>query len=102
MIHVSTINLTLQTWRNTMAVKLNASNLFADSNTVAPATTARNERPQAQVWANIGFRTTITGEDGEQKEVFIQLPYGIPVDTMNEIDVPRKEGNYKDMVSAQN
>lgn len=85
-----------------MSVKtLSASNLFA-SPVGAAAPTAQPERQQAKVWANIGFRTVVVGADGEQKEVFIQLPFGQAIDTMAEIKVPRKDGTFKDMVSAQN
>jgi hypothetical protein len=45
---------------------------------------AREERPQAQTWLNIGY---VAGEGEDAK--FVSLPVGIPLDTQKALDIPR-------------
>jgi hypothetical protein len=58
---------------------------------VMPAATAAiaatsTTRPKAEFYINIGCYVTIT-RDGAPEEVFVSLPFGLALDTMQEADV---------------
>ena len=60
----------------------NAASNNSDNNT-------RGNKPDAMIWGNIGFYANMPVYDAEgnatseTEQVFISLPYGIPLDTMN-------------------
>lgn len=61
---------------------------------------AAEERAKSQLWANIGLTAKGAGQEGE--DVFISLPYGVPVDTMTPSTVPTKPGYGRNMFNAKN
>ena len=80
---------------------VNSSNLFRP--TAAPAAApAAEDRPKSMLWANIGYYTPMVNAEGVTENVFISVPVGIPLDTMKPVSVPRPEGFFKDLRSAQN
>lgn len=59
------------------------------SGSAAPEATAPETRPQADVWMNVGYETTVVGEDGEPLDIFIGTPLGIALDTQKPIDTSK-------------
>lgn len=47
-----------------------------------PQAQAPSQRPQAQVWLNVGVTVPMQKSDGTVEDTFISLPVGIPLDTM--------------------
>jgi hypothetical protein len=41
---------------------------------------------KAKHWLNLGYTAQLPNADGELEDVFIGLPFGIPIDTMNEYE----------------
>jgi len=69
----------------------------------APTTTARDDRPAAQVWLNIGINVDMSNpETGETETVFVSLPLGLPVDTMEPLAMRGSNANWANMVQAKN
>lgn len=66
----------------------------------AASAAAKTDRPQSQVWANIGVMVKGGGPDGE--DTFVSLPYGVPIDTMEPSKVPTKAGPGRDLFMAKN
>ena len=60
----------------------------------ASTTSTKTERPKANMWANIGY----TASNGE----FVGLPYGIPLDTQNEVEVRGGDQQYVNLMAAKN
>ncbi len=56
----------------------------------ARSRTARDDRPKAKVWLNIGYQA------GDK---FITLPVGLPIDTMEPVEV---RGQNEDWIKQQN
>lgn len=66
-------------------------------------TTAQDDRPKAQVWLNVGVNAEIANPDtGETETVFIALPVGIPLDTMEGMEIRGSNPNWAHMVQAKN
>ena len=66
----------------------------------APATT---ERHKTQVWLNVGTTVqTPNAETGEVEDVFVAPPIGIPLDTMENMEVRGTNKNWANMVQAKN
>lgn len=61
-------------------------NLPANTNNNSNNTPA-SDRPKAQVWLNVGYEVEVPAEDGSAEKVFVSLPMGIPVDTMEQARV---------------
>jgi len=67
------------------------------------ASPTRDDRPKAQVWLNVGRTYQIPNpETGEVEDVFIALPVGIPLDTMEHMEVRGSNKNWAHMVQAKN
>ena len=62
----------------------------------------KSDKPQAQIYLNVGVEIDVTNPDtGETESVFMSLPLGIAIDTMNEADI-RGSDNWKLMSAAKN
>lgn len=65
-----------------------------------------DERPKAQYWLNLGYSVPVTGTDEAGAEVtenrFVSLPVGIPLDTMERIDVKSSNQGFAAFQSARN
>lgn len=68
--------------------------------------TSQNERPQADVWLNVGYYVPVYDEEGNQVDTkFVSLRLGIPIDTMELEAVPPPNGNnedYRALIEAKN
>lgn len=63
----------------------------------------QTDRPKAQVWLNVGTTVDIPNPDtGEMESVFVALPVGIPLDTMEAMEVRGSNKNWAHMVQAKN
>ena len=65
---------------------------------VAPATPAK---PKATIWLNAGYTTTVV-VDGVQEERFVNLPMGMPVDTMELLPTNSRNAEFAQFRMAQN
>jgi hypothetical protein len=83
--HINSIERTILMSTNLSNIVGAASGLFGGAAPAAPARGAQNQRqdrPEAKVWLNLGIDVEIPLENGETKTVFIPLPKGIAIDTM--------------------
>ena len=55
--------------------------VFAAKTAATPATA----RPKAQIWMNLGYEIQVPATDGTMETRFINLPMGLPLDTMEEV-----------------
>jgi hypothetical protein len=63
----------------------------------------QDDRPKAQVWLNIGTTVPVPiPETGEVEDVFVALPVGIPLDTMEHMEVRGTNQNWHHLVQAKN
>jgi len=62
----------------------------------------RDERPQAQVWVNIGKTLPVEQPDGTMKPTFISLPVGIPLDTTEPMPVRGNSKAWANQVAVKN
>ncbi len=85
-----------------------ARTLFGDRSTNLPGgvSTSRKDLPKAQLWMNIGYvmAVTVTLADGtsEDREEFVSLPVGIPLDTQEPKAITGTSDIYRKRVAAQN
>jgi hypothetical protein len=75
------------------------SRLFGAQNSGSNNRQDRQDRPEAQVWANLGFVVERSEEDGGNR--FVALPVGLPLDTM-ETRRPRGTGELGQLDAAGN
>ena len=64
----------------------------------APAAPAK---PKATLWLNAGYTTTVV-VDGVQEERFVNLPMGMPVDTMELLPTNSRNAEFAQLRMAQN
>ena len=66
----------------------------------------QEERPQADIWLNVGYYVPVLDDQGNQVDTkFIALRLGIPIDTMELEVVPPPNGNnedYRALIEAKN
>lgn len=65
----------------------------ARNSRATPFGTTAEERPRSQLWLNIGYET-----NGK----FISLPFGLPLDNMNEADTRSQNSDYVKQQMAKN
>ncbi len=83
-----------------MSVQSNFASLLGQNS--APSTKA-DDRPKAQVWANIGYLVTVPSETnvGESERRFVSLPVGIPVDNTEPLETKGKQ-SWANFMHARN
>lgn len=72
---------------------------FGPKTAAAPAA---NSRPKAQVWMNIGYTVEVPLDGGAVESRFINLPMGLPLDTMEEVATTSSNEVYAAMQIAKN
>ena len=90
--------------RNTMTVKLNNnSNDFLKSfiSNVERTNDTVSERKTPQIYINIGFYSNQL-KDNDGNPLFISLPYGLPLDTMNDIKVGSGKSSFTELCRMKN
>ena len=63
-------------------------------------TAAAKDLPKSQFWMNVGFTAEGAGAEGE--DVFVSLPYGLPLDSMEHVNTKSKNENYVALQQARN
>lgn len=63
-------------------------------------TQSRRDLPQATVWMNIGYTIKGGGKDGE--DLFVSLPVGLPIDTMQTVSESSNNADYANLQQARN
>ena len=81
-----------------MAV-LDLSRLTSKTNNTSNRTEAQ-QRPAAQLWLNIGVIVKGAGEDGS--DLFLSLPQGIPLDTIEKLSTRSSNEDFRDRQAARN
>lgn len=61
---------------------------------------SRRDLPQATIWLNVGYTLEGAGKDGE--DLFISLPVGLPIDTMQSVSESSNNADYANMQQARN
>ena len=72
--------------------------VFAAKTAAAPATA----RPKAQIWMNLGYEIQVPTTDGTMETRFINLPMGLPLDTMEEVATTSTNEVFAAMQIAKN
>ena len=68
-----------------------------------PAAGGKNtSRPEAQAWLNVGITVPMPQEDGSTQDVFVSLPFGLAVDTMEPTAARGNNAEWHQMVQAKN
>lgn len=62
---------------------------------------AREDKPKAQFWLNIGYSVEHTTAEGEETR-FVSLPTGIPVDTQEPLATNSRNAEFAQFQSARN
>jgi hypothetical protein len=73
---------------------------FAPKATTTAAT--KEQKPKAQVWLNIGYEVEVPANDGTMETRFINLPLGLPLDTMDEVPTGSTNEVFAAMQIAKN
>lgn len=74
----------------------------AATSSAARAATPATDRPEAKVWLNIGYDVETTDADGKPTTMFVNLPVGVPLDTMEPAKVTGQNEAFLQLRSAQN
>jgi hypothetical protein len=61
---------------------------------------AAKDLPKSQIWINLGFTAEGAGAEGE--DVFVSLPYGLPLDSMEHVNTKSKNADYSALQHARN
>ena len=73
--------------------------------TFGPKTTAAvtgTARPKAQIWMNLGYEIQVPNNEGGMETRFINLPMGLPLDTMEEVATTSSNEVFAAMQIAKN
>lgn len=62
--------------------------------------TAKDERPQAELWINIGYTSDVQDDQGEN--YFISLAQGVPLDTLEELPTNSRNDKFAAFNAARN
>lgn len=83
----------------------NASSLISQALGGKPANRGNEPRPQAEFFINVGVPITRQVErDGEmvEEEILLSLPFGLPLDTMNELVIRGNNEQWNADAAARN
>lgn len=82
-----------------MSLAINPVSPFGSVNPTAPA----NERPKEFLWGNVGYNVDVNDpETGEVEKIFVGIPIGIPMGTMEPVVYRGSNKKYAQLVSAKN
>ena len=71
---------------------LQASSLFNTNQRTIPASGSTEERPQSQLWLNVGVMVkTVDPETGEPVDELLTLPVNLAIDTMKKREIPTRK-----------
>lgn len=64
--------------------------------------TNNTQRPQAEIFLNVGITVQLPNEEGEMVDTFLSLPFGLPLDTMNELVIRGNNTQWNEQAAARN
>ncbi|AIX12365.1 single-strand DNA-binding protein [Escherichia phage Pollock] len=64
--------------------------------------TNNTQRPQAEIFLNVGITVQLPNEEGEMVDTFLSLPFGLPLDTMNELVIRGSNAQWNGQAAARN
>lgn len=64
--------------------------------------TNNTQRPQAEIFLNVGITVQLPNEEGEMVDTFLPLPFGLPLDTMNELVIRGNNAQWNEQAAARN
>lgn len=67
-----------------------------------PAAATGTARPKAQIWMNLGYEIQVPNNEGGMETRFINLPMGLPLDTMEEVATTSSNEVFAAMQIAKN
>ena len=80
----------------------NAINITKPSFGPKTAATPAKEYTKAAIWLNIGYEVQVATTDGTLESRFINLPMGLPLDTMEEVKTNSSNDTFAAMQVAKN
>lgn len=60
------------------------------------------QRSQAEIFLNVGITVQLPNEEGEMVDTFLPLPFGLPLDTMNELVIRGNNAQWNEQAAARN
>lgn len=60
------------------------------------------QRPQAEIFLNVGITVQLPNEEGEMVDTFLPLPFGLPLDTMNELVIRGNNAQWNEQAAVRN
>lgn len=81
-----------------------AINFANFAQTVAPQADAptAGKKPTAKVWLNVGINIPVPKPDGTVETLFVNLPMGIAIDTMDAVPANKGSKDYQFLSQAKN
>ena len=67
-----------------------------------PTAATGTARPKAQIWMNLGYEIQVPNNEGGMETRFINLPMGLPLDTMEEVATTSSNEVFAAMQIAKN
>lgn len=83
-----------------MSNQIDISKQVFGAKSSAPASKA--DRPKAQLWINLGYSVEVEDTEGNKDIRFINLPMGLPLDTMEEVATNSSNQTFAAMQVAKN
>lgn len=74
---------------------------FGDKKAAAANNNAQ-DKPKAQFWLNIGFTAEGTATEERPEDMFVSLPTGIPLDTMEKLPTNSSNKEFAELQAARN
>lgn len=74
---------------------------FTKASLSTKAAAATTERVKAQLWANIGYTVEVETTEGKEQR-FVNLPFGLPIDTMEMVPTNSSNEVFAALQSAKN
>lgn len=72
------------------------------TNQTTAKNTAKQDKPKAQYWINLGYGVEYIDAQGEDQSRFISLPMGLALDSMDKVAVNSSNQEYAAMQTARN
>lgn len=69
--------------------------------TAAKTSTAKEDRPKAEFWLNVGYSVDVETDEGVEQR-FISLPMGLPLDQQEKLSTNSSNDMFAAMQSARN
>lgn len=85
-----------------MALSFTSNPLAQNNAPKAGAQQQQQDAPKAEVYLNVGVTISLPNAEGVEEELFVSLPFGLALDTMNEAQMRGSSADYHQLVQAKN